>query len=122
MKKSLLLIAIVIAAQSIVARSISAECVTFVDSDANPAFTVDSDTHAVASDDRVLAAFNQFECLKGDDPLPPDLSFITREALIRFAVLDLTPPQTWSAGYVREVFGSREDVMAFLNRYYSTRP
>ncbi|GEM_PF-2668812 len=116
MKKSILLIALVIAAQSI-----SAECVTFVDSDANPAFTVDLDTHAVAFDDRVLAAFNQFECLKGDDPLPPDLSFMTREALIRFAALDLTPPQTWSAGYVREVFRSREDVMAFLNRYYSSR-
>ncbi len=96
------------------------DCVTFLDSDSNPAFSVDSDTHALIPSDQAADSFNRFECLKDDDLLPADLSFLARESAIRYAVLDLTPPAAWDARSVREVFRTRKDMILFLNRYFST--
>lgn len=101
------------------ARYGSADCVTFVDGDSNPAFSVDTDTHIVTFKDSAIAAFDRFECLKDDDPLPPDLSFMASEASVRYAALDFTSPDIWTARSVREVFRSREEILIFLDRYYS---
>jgi hypothetical protein len=102
------------------AQAIHADCVTFLDSDSNPAFSVDTDTHAVTFKDQTAAAFNRFEYLKDNDLLPPDLSFMAGEAAVRYAALGLVPPAAWSARYVREVFRSRDDVLTFMDRHYSS--
>ena len=102
------------------ARFVVADCVTFVDGDANPVFTMDSETHAVTFTDSAIAAFNCFDCLAEDAPLPPDLSFLAKESGARYAVLGLTAPKIWTARYVREVFRSRGDLIAFLDRHFSS--
>ena len=101
------------------ARYAGADCVTFVDGDSNPVFSVDTDTHIVTFKDSAIAAFDRFQCLKDDDPLPPDLSFMASEASVRYAALDFTSPDIWTARSVREVFRSREEILIFLDRYYS---
>ncbi len=96
------------------------DCVTFLDSDSKPAFSVDSDTHALTVSDQAADSYSRFQCLKDDDLLPADLSFLAKESAVRYAVLDLTPPAAWDAKSVREVFRTRRDMILFLNRYFST--
>ena len=115
---ALVFAALALSAQPV--RADSADCVTFLDGDSNPVFSVDTDTHVVTFKDRAVSAFNRFECLKDNDALPPDLSFMVREAAARYAALDLVPPAAWSVRYVREVFRSRSDIILFMDRHYSS--
>ncbi len=49
-----------------------ADCVTFVDNDANPGFSLDTDTGRMTFDDRAMRSLKILDGLCEDDPLPPE--------------------------------------------------
>lgn len=98
--------------------SANAECVTFMDSDCEPAYTVDTTTKQVTFSDPAASALARFQLLGENDPLPDDLAFLVREAAVRYAVLDLSAPRTWTARDVREVFRSPAEITRFFDTYY----
>jgi len=111
---------------ALAANAARTESVVFIDDSMNPVYSMDTDTHQVsfpanAARTRTEIAFDAFQRLGEDDPLPADLAFMAREAAVRYAALDLHPPATWTPRYVLEVFLSPRDLVSFIDRHFSPR-
>ena len=87
------------------AQQVRGDWVRFMESDEKPAFSIDTETHAVTFENLAQAALSRLDCLKDNDPFRKDGLFVTQPWTSR------RPPHGANATWTRF---SRPEKMLFL--------